>query len=117
MQKKMERGAQFFQTQANYDLEDFHGFLSSARKTGAKILAGILILHSHEIAAYIDQNIPGVSLPHTVLDRFKHGTDAREVGIQVAVETMKALKDVCDGFHLMTVREEELIPEVLVRVQ
>lgn len=116
MHKKIERGAEFFQTQANYDVEDFHSFLVTARKTTkAKILAGILILHTYEIAAYIHANIPGISVPQPVLDRFKNSKNPRDTGIQVAVETMKALKDVCDGFHLMTVREEELIPEVLAR--
>jgi methylenetetrahydrofolate reductase (NADPH) len=116
MQKKIDRGAQFFQTQANYDLEDFHGFLLAAKKMNVKILAGVLVLHTYEIAAYIHENIPGISVPNSVLERFKNSTDARETGIQVAVETMKALRDVCDGFHLMTIREEELIPEVLARM-
>ena len=35
------------------------------------------------------------------------------IGIDFAVETMLALDGLCDGFHVMTVREDDLIPKVL----
>lgn len=43
MEKKKEAGATFFQTQANYDGEDFARFLQDARKLGTKVIAGILL--------------------------------------------------------------------------
>lgn len=113
MRQKIEAGARFFQTQANYDLDDFAGFLEEARKLPAKILGGVLVLHSFEIASYIDQNIPGIRIPNGVLDRFRESKDQVQTGIDIAVETMLRIEPACDGFHLMTVREEELIPKVL----
>ena len=113
MQRKIAAGACFFQTQANYDNADFRGFLVDARKLGTKVLAGILILHSAEVARYIHENIPGISLPDAVLERFARSSDVEATAIDVAVETMLAVEDVCDGFHLMTVRMEEFIPKVL----
>ncbi len=115
MTKKIEGGAQFFQTQANYDPEDFASFLNEAKTLNTKILAGILVLHSYEIASYIHQEIPGISLPDSLLERFKNSSNHEETGIEFAVETMLRLKDLCQGFHLMTVRNEELIPKVLER--
>jgi len=113
MERKMAAGAKFFQTQANYDIEDFYSFLQAARPSGAKILAGILVLHTREIAEFIHENIPGIRLPESVLARFR-GTDNPEAaGIDFAVETMKRLEPVCDGFHLMTIREESLIPKLM----
>lgn len=113
MKLKIEAGAQFFQTQANYDLDDFAAFLAEARKLPAKILGGVLVLHSYDIAAYIDANIPGIRIPPAILDRFKESRDPVQTGIDIAVETMLKIEPSCDGFHLMTVREEELIPKVL----
>lgn len=115
MVKKIEAGARFFQTQANYDIADFRAFMEKTRGLGAKVLAGVLILHTSEIAHYIHEHIPGIRVPEEILARFKSAQDPESTGIDVAVETMLALEPVCDGFHLMTVREEALIPKVLER--
>jgi len=115
MAKKIESGAKFFQTQANYDLDDFAAFLEQAKSMNTKILSGVLVLHSYEIASYINKEIPGITLPDSLLERFKNSTNAEETGIEFAVETMLRLDKLCQGFHLMTVRNEELIPKVLER--
>lgn len=113
MERKIEAGAKFFQTQANYDNEDFARFLQETKRLNTKVLAGILVLHSYEIAHYIHENIPGIRVPDSVLERFRAATDGAECGIDFAVEQMLALENLCDGFHVMTVREEDLIPKVM----
>ncbi|MBI1861797.1 MAG: methylenetetrahydrofolate reductase [Deltaproteobacteria bacterium] len=113
MEKKIEAGARFFQTQACYSVATFREFLKEAVPFRANVLAGILILHSLEIAQYLKANIPGVAMPDDVLSRLS--AVGREAGIELAVETMLGVADLCQGFHLMTVREEEIIPEVLER--
>ena len=76
MQKKIEMGARFFQTQANYDNEDFRQFLIKTREMNTKVLSGVLILHSFEIATYIHENIPGIRMPADVLKRFEKARTA-----------------------------------------
>lgn len=113
MEKKAQAGAKFFQTQANYDLEDFRAFLLECRRVAVPVLAGVLILHSGEMAHYIHDHLPGVNVPQPVLDQFHTGESGETVGIDFAVQTMLKLEDVCDGFHVMSVRAEHLIPLVL----
>jgi methylenetetrahydrofolate reductase (NADPH) len=113
MERKIEVGAKFFQTQANYDNEDLGLFLERSRAFGAPVLAGILVLHTVEIAQFIHDNIPGIRLPDSVLERFRAADDPRAAGIDFAVETMLKIEPVCAGFHVMSVREEEIIPEVI----
>lgn len=122
MEKKIAAGARFFQTQANYDVDDFRGFLEKTRPLQTKVLAGIVILHSREIAEYIHENIPGIRFPAELLERYRklpEGDEAagEELGIEVAVELMLGVENVADGFHLMTIRNEELIPKVLDRYE
>ncbi len=111
--KKIEAGARFFQTQANYDLEDARSFLQTARSRSAKILMGILILHTREHAEFIAQNIPGIRMPEKCVQAFQQTTDPEKLGIEMATQMMLELSDLVDGFHLMTIREEHLIPKVL----
>lgn len=113
MEKKIAAGAQFFQTQANYDLDDFRNFIVDAKsRFQTKVLAGILLLHSKEVARYIHDNIPGIRIPDSVLAGFESAPNAEQYGIDFAVRTMLSLEDVCDGFHLMTIRTEELLPKI-----
>ncbi len=52
-EKKVEAGAEFFQTQAIYDLDNFRKFMQHARKFPVKILAGIVLLTSARMAKYM----------------------------------------------------------------
>lgn len=113
MKKKVHAGASFFQTQANYDTADFVNFLKESAPLNIPVLAGILILHSADIARYIHQNIPGIRLPQEIISRLDGASDPVKEGVQIAVESMKKLKDHCAGFHLMTIRQEHLIPQVI----
>lgn len=113
MKKKCDSGALFFQTQANYDLEDLRLFLKSASTLNRPILVGVLVLHSAEIAHYIHENIPGIQLPSTILERLTKAKDSEQEGLQIALETMQSLKTQCAGFHLMTIRKEHLIPQLI----
>lgn len=113
MASKIEAGAQFFQTQANYDLDDLKAFCIEAKKFNTKLLAGILILHSSEAAVYIHDNIPGIHLPEPILEQFKQSPNAQQTGIELAVKTMSYLSPHVDGFHLMSIRREDLIATVL----
>lgn len=113
MERKIEAGARFFQTQANYDLDDLTAFLERTRPFQTPVLAGVLILHTYEIARYIHDNIPGIQVPDSVLERFRTASDPQAAGIDFAVETMLKTAPLCAGFHVMSVREEELIPKVI----
>lgn len=115
MEKKKEAGATFFQTQANYDPEDFAKFLQEARKLNTKVLAGIVLLHTAEIAHYLKDNIPGIRFPDSLLADYDKAADAEAFAIEWAVKTMKIVRPYCDGFHLMTVRHEEIIPRWVAR--
>ncbi len=117
MEKKLEAGASFFQTQANYDPQDFAHFLDASRKLGTKVIAGILLLHSREIAHYLKDNIPGIRFPEALLNDFDKTADEEAFGIDWAIKTMNTVRPYCDGFHIMTVRNEGVIPKWMERYQ
>ena len=113
MKKKIAAGACFFQTQVNYDFEDFCSFLRLANDLEKPILAGILVLHTPDIARFINENIPGIQLPHSIIERLENAPDPEKEGIELAIHSMMQLKDYCAGFHIMTIRREPLIPLVV----
>ncbi len=116
-EKKIEAGAEFFQTQAIYDLDNFAKFMEFARQFPVKILAGIVLLASAGMAKYMTANIPGIFVPQHLIDELASapkGT-ALEKGIEIAGRMIAALKkdSLCDGVHIMAIGREDVVPDIL----
>ncbi|MCX5711173.1 MAG: methylenetetrahydrofolate reductase, partial [Candidatus Omnitrophica bacterium] len=61
MEKKIAAGAQFFQTQAVYDLKSFENFVSKTRHLKVPVMAGIVLLKSAGMARFMNKNVAGVT--------------------------------------------------------
>jgi methylenetetrahydrofolate reductase (NADPH) len=116
-EKKVEAGAEFFQTQAIYDLENFTNFMEHARKLKAKVLAGIVLLSSARMARYMTENVPGIFVPRNLIDEMSNVPKEAMLakGIEIAGRTISVLKKeaLCDGVHIMAIGKEEVVPDIL----
>ncbi len=116
-EKKVKAGAEFIQTQAIYDLENFKRFMEVARKFDVKILAGIILLTSHRMAIYMNKNVPGVFVPQDLIDEMEAAPKGTKVakGIEIAGRMIRRLKEekICDGVHIMAIGKEEAVPDIL----
>jgi len=116
-EKKVEAGAEFFQTQAVYDLDKFARFMQFARRFPVKVLAGIVLLSSAKMAKYMTDNVPGIFVPQNLIDELANapkGT-ALSKGIEIAGRMVATLKKeaMCDGVHIMAIGKEEVVPDIL----
>ncbi|MFC2050647.1 methylenetetrahydrofolate reductase [Chloroflexota bacterium] len=116
-EKKVDAGAEFFQTQAIYDLDNFAKFMKYARKFPVKILAGIVLLTSARMANYMTENVPGIFVPQGLIDELAAAPKGEAInkGIEIAGRMIAALKkdSICDGVHVMAIGKEELVPDIL----
>jgi len=115
-ERKIEAGAQFFQSQMITDFDKLDKFMSQIASTSDKpILAGIFLLKSAKNAQFINKYVPGVDIPDSIINRLAAASDPLEEGVAIAAEQVKIAQGLCQGVHLMAVKKEELIPEVLDR--
>ena len=116
-EKKVEAGAEFFQTQAIYDLENFKRFMEYARQFPVKVLAGIVLLVSARMAKHITENVPGIFVPQELIDELASAPkgEALKKGIEIAGRMIATLKkeSICDGVHIMAIGREEVVPDIL----
>lgn len=116
-EKKVESGAEFFQTQAIYDLDRFSSFMQYARQFPVKVLAGIVLLSSARMARYMTENVPGIFVPQNLIDELAAAPkgEALAKGIEIAGRMIAGLKrdSVCDGVHIMAIGREEVVPDIL----
>jgi 5,10-methylenetetrahydrofolate reductase len=116
-EKKVAAGAEFFQTQAIYDLDNFAKFMEYARKFPVKILAGIVLIASANAARYMTNNVPGVVVPQYLIDEMASAPKGEGVkkGIAIAGRMIATIKkeSLCDGVHIMAIGKEEVVPDIL----
>jgi methylenetetrahydrofolate reductase (NADPH) len=115
-ERKVQAGAQFFQSQLISDFERLEKFMDQiAVGCNRPILAGIFLLKSAKNAEFINRNVPGVQIPQHLIDRLAQAADPLQEGMAIAAEQIQWARDLCQGVHLMAVKREELIPEILDR--
>ena len=113
-EKKLEAGAQFFQSQMITDFDKLDKFMSQIACVSDKpIMAGIFLLKSAKNAQFINKYVPGVNIPDTTIERLANAEKPLEEGVKIAAEQVKLAQNICQGVHLMAVKREDLIPNIL----
>ena len=118
--KKVNAGAQFFQTNLVFDPDGLDEWLNALAQRNildkVYILIGITPLKSVKMAEYMHFEVPGVAIPEKYLKRMQSaGDNAEEEGIQIALELIEAVKGKqgVNGIHLMAVGWEDIVPRIL----
>ena len=118
--KKVNAGAQFFQTNLVFDPDGLDEWLNALAQRNildkVYILIGITPLKSIKMAEYMHFEVPGVTIPEKLMKRMQAAGDkAEEEGVQIALELIEAVKGKqgVNGIHLMAVGWEEIVPRIL----
>lgn len=118
--KKVNAGAQFFQTNLVFDADGLEVWLNELAKRDilnkVYILIGITPLKSLKLANYMHYEVPGVTIPAALRARLEAAGDgAQEEGVTITLELIEAIrgKEGVNGFHLMAVGWEEIVPRIV----
>jgi methylenetetrahydrofolate reductase (NADPH) len=117
--KKIEAGAQFIQTQYCFDVERLKRFMSRVCDMGlhkkAFILVGVGPLASARAGEWIRQNVPGVHIPDTIIDRLAGSGNQKQEGKRICIELIQQVREMegVSGIHVMAYRQEETVAEII----
>lgn len=111
--KKIELGCEFFQTQAVYEPALYEKFLSKIGDVKRPFLVGVILLKSAKMAQFMNDHIPGIRVPASLIHEIDAAPDKRKKAVEIAARIMKALKPMVQGFHIMPIGWGDLIPEIL----
>jgi methylenetetrahydrofolate reductase (NADPH) len=119
-EKKINAGAQFFQTNLVYDPDGLDVWLNELARRNVlgkvHILIGLTPLKSLRMARYIHDHLPAVTIPRHILKRVEAAGDgAAEEGVTIALELIEAIKskEGVSGVHLMPVGWESIVPRIV----
>lgn len=113
MEKKILAGAEFFQTQAVYDIKIFENFLNKTKHLKTKVMAGIVLLKSAGMARFMNKNVAGVFVPDDLIKEMEETKDKAAQSVEIASRLIKELRPMCDGIHIMPIGWDKVVPRVL----
>ncbi len=122
LEKKVEAGAQYIQTQCIFDMERFERFMEMVRERGldqrVHILAGVTPLKGWRAAKYLQTGVSGMIVPDSMVERLKSAEDPKKEGVNICIEQIKHIKENVKGVHgvhIMAIAWEEVVPEIVER--
>jgi 5,10-methylenetetrahydrofolate reductase len=113
MEKKIEAGATFFQTQGVFEVDKFEEFVKATEYLKVPIMAGIIFLKSAGAARYMNKNVAGVFVPDDMVGEISKAESRVQTTIEIAARIITGLKDMCSGIHIMSLGWEKHVPAVL----
>jgi len=115
MKKKIDAGAQFFQTQAVYDTEVFERFMEKAAGFGCPIQAGVVVLKSPQMAKHINSNVSGIHVPQSWIDEIGSvdKADRKKKAAEMMSRFLRQIKSMVQGVHIMPLGWTDIVPEIL----
>jgi methylenetetrahydrofolate reductase (NADPH) len=120
--QKVDAGADFIQTHAVFNVDDFQDWLDAAKQAGiadrTAILSGVFPLESAEEAEMLLNKYTEFQIPAPVIERLKNAGDQqaqKREGLAICVETIKKLKNMTGlrGIHILSGGKEGMLPEIL----
>lgn len=117
MQKKIDAGLSWFMTQPIYSDEEVQKIARMKQELDTKILCGIMPLVSYRNAMFIKNEMPGIIVPDEIAAQYRPDmsrSEAEDVAVRISLSVMQKLKDIADGFYLITpFHRVELIARII----
>ena len=102
---KVEAGAEYVVTRPVFDVPGFEAFLKHIESARLPVVAGVFPFESVRNAEFMANEVPGVRVPDTLLDRMRRA-DGQEAavaeGIQIAREIVRELRESVQGVQVST---------------
>jgi len=112
-EKKLKAGAEFFQTQGVYDVNGFAKFIDRVKGYNTCVIAGIILIKSADMARFMNKNVAGIFIPDDIIKEVDGATDKQEKAVEIAARTIKELKGLAQGVHIMSLGWNRLVPRIL----
>jgi methylenetetrahydrofolate reductase (NADPH) len=114
VRRKQAAGARFLQTQMVMDAAALRRFVEGITgPLGLPVLAGVFLLKSARNAQFINRVVPGACIPQSLIDRLAGAADPAAEGVAIAAEQVATYRSIAQGVHLMAIKAEHRIPQIL----
>lgn len=119
MEKKIEAGAKFFQTQAVYDPSVFEKMVKKTEKFGVPIQYGVVVIKSPQMGKFMNENVSGITVPDKIIEAMASVSkeDRKKKATEITIELVKEIAPMVQGIHFMPLGWQDIVPAVVEAVK
>ena len=107
MEEMTKMGTGYFLTTPVFDVRSFERFIKLANSFDVPIIAEVMILRTAGMAQFLNRHLKSGLVPDWVIQKLAKTKDRQQASIEIFVEIVSGLKDLCQGIHIITVGAEE----------
>ena len=118
MKKKVDFGAEFFQTMPVFNAGRFKVFIDRVKALNINIpvIAGIQLIKSEKMANYMNKYIPGIKVPKWIIEKIAETSNEVDMSINIAADIIAGIKPFCSGIHIGAQGWEQHIPALIKNI-
>ncbi|MDZ7833825.1 MAG: methylenetetrahydrofolate reductase [Desulfobacterales bacterium] len=113
MEEMTKMGAGYFLTTPVFDVERFEKFLKRTNTFGVPVIAEVMIIRTAGMAQFLNRHLKPGLVPDWIIQKLARATDKEKASIELFADTVKGLKDLCQGIHIITIGGEEKLKQYL----
>ena len=113
MEEMTRIGTGYFLTTPIFDLERFEKFLSRAQTFWVPVIAEVMILRTAGMARFLNRHLKSGLVPEWMIQKLTKAVDKEKASIELFADTVKGLKHLCQGVHIITIGGEEKLKHYL----
>lgn len=118
--RKQEAGVAAFLTQPVYGEAALRNLQRAKETLSAHILGGIMPVVSYQNACFINNEIAGITIPESLVERYRGVSkeEAAAIAVETSLELAAQVGRIADGYYLITpLRRVELICEIVSKIK
>ena len=99
-----------------YESAAYEKFANATAKFNVPMLPSIILLKSGDMARFFNEKVPGITVPDDLIkemDAASTPEEKRAKSIEIAARTIRELRPLCQGVHLIAAGWESSLPQVI----
>ncbi|SDU07677.1 methylenetetrahydrofolate reductase [Desulfobacula phenolica] len=103
MEDMMNVGAGYFLTTPIFDIDQFAKFMKQVEPFRVPVIAEVMILRTAGMGKFLNRHFKSGLVPEWVIQKLMNATNKKKASMELFADTVKSLKDICQGVHIVTI--------------
>jgi len=113
MEEMTKIGTGYFLTTPIFDVDRFEKFMKHAGTFRVPVIAEVMILRTAGMAQFLNRHFKPGLVPDWIIQKLAKSPDKDKASMEIFADTVKGLKDLCQGIHIITIGGEEKLRHYL----
>ena len=107
MEEMTRLGTGYFLTTPVFDADQFAKFIKRVDTFGVPVIAEVMILRTAGMGRFLNRHLKSGLVPEWIIQKLARAPDRQKASTEIFADIVSALKDLCQGIHIITIGGEE----------